>query len=212
MYQIIHRNYSLIESIRNPAIKFFTKKYLEYSIDNVLINNIFLTTIHNYIHWKDARYRYLAQIPHVTAAIIYHMALAFFCSIIVIFTAGNGGLCKQYCINSILQTVMSIVSLYLSVLGSISPRFSMNTTLFYGEKIIEIFERDKDEIVRLCAFSKSFWEAHCIGIQNWMIAANRLPSQDRRGHEREIRAMHEKIQNLSEIKNLFQHTLQLRSE
>lgn len=209
MDQIIQSSFSLIENIRNPTIKFFTKKYLEHSIDNVLINNVFLTTIHNYIHWNDARYRYLEQIPHITVAIIYHLILACFFFIIITFKVENGGLCKQYCISSILQIIMAIASLYFSVLGSISPQVAMNTTLFYGKKIIEMFEGDHDEIVKICAFIKNFWEAHHIGIQNWMISANRLRSQDGRNDSREFRNMHEQLENLSDIKNLFQSALQV---
>lgn len=209
MHQIIERSVPLVENTRNCAIKFFTKKYLEYSIDNVLINNVFLTTIHNHIDWNDARYRYLEKIPHTIVAIIYHLTLALFSFIIITFKLETAGLCKKYCINSILQIIMSIASLYLSVLGSISPSSAMNTTLFYGEKIIEIFQTENDEIVSICAFIKNFWEAHYIGIQNWMTSANPLPSQDGHNHSREFSNMHEQIENLSDIKNLFQSALRV---
>ena len=67
----INRDLTPRERLTTPIIKFFTHNYLEYSIDSALVNQFLLLTIHNFIDYKDARYRYLEQIPHLIISLIY---------------------------------------------------------------------------------------------------------------------------------------------
>lgn len=209
VYQIIDRNLTTVEDLINPIIKFFAKTYVIHSIDNILINRFFLSTIHNFIDKKDARYRYLEQLPHIIAALIYYVGLFCFSSIVAIFTLQGQDSCKNLCVTLGTQVTFALVSLWLSVIGSLSPTLAMNITLFYGKKVLELFDSDKEETQKVCEFIKNFWSSYRIRIQEWMLSNQKLTPQDGFTYQIRVMDIHRNLKSLSDVKNLFHYTLQL---
>lgn len=209
MYQIIDRDLNAVGSLMNPVIKFVIKMHLRHSIDNILINRFFLSTIQNFIDEKDARYRYVEQIPHTIAALIYYVGLFCFSSIIAIFKLEGRNSYKKLSVTFATQVTFAIYSLYLSIIGSLSPDLAMNITLFCGKKIIEIFDRDEEETKKICDFIKNFWSSYRIRIQNWMLSTQKLTPQNGFNYQMRVMDIHRRVENLSDIKNLFQYALQL---
>lgn len=203
----INRGLISEERITTPIIKFFIRSYLEYSIDSALVNQFLLITIHNFITYKDARYRYLEQIPHIVISLIYYISLACFAGLITIFTWELQGLSKRYCITYITQATISLCLVYLSIIGSFSPSRAIHISLFYGEKMIEIFDRDRKETKKICDFIKNFWESYRIRMQNWMLSAEKLTSQNQFTYQMRIMNTSKRLKSLSDIKKLFQDTV-----
>lgn len=203
MYQIIRRDLTAVEDFINPLIRFFAKTYVKHSIDNVLVNRFFLSTIHNFIEERDARYRYLEQIPHILAALIYYVTLFCFSSIIAIFKVEGQDSCKNLCTTFGIQVTFSLVSLCLSIIGSLSPPHAMNITLFYGEKIIELFDNEKEETEKICEFVKNFWSSYRIRIQEWMLMNQKLRPENKLNYQMRVIDIHRKLKTLSDVRNLF---------
>lgn len=203
----INRGLISEERITTPIIKFFTRSYLEYSIDSALVNQFLLITIHNFITYKDARYRYLEQIPHIVISLIYYLSLACFSGLITIFTWERQGLWKRCCITSITQATISLCLVYLSIIGSFSPSRAIHIALFYGEKVVEIFDRDRKETKKICDFIKNFWESYRIRMQNWMLSAEKLTPQNQLTYQMRIMNTSKRLKSLSDIKKLFQYTI-----
>lgn len=202
----INRDLTAEGRVTTPIIKFFTQSYLEYSIDSALVNQFLLITIHNFINYKDARYRYLEQIPYIIISLIYYISLACFACLITIFT-WDRELWKWCCITSITQTTISLVLLYLSIIGSFSPPHAIHIALFYGEKVVEIFDRDREETKKICDFIKNFWESYRIRMQNWMLSAEKLTLQNQLTYQIRVMNTSKRLKNLSDIKKLFWYTV-----
>lgn len=203
----INRGLTSRERITTPIIKFFIRSYLEYSINSALVNQFLLITIHNFINCKDARYRYLEQIPHIIISLIYYISLTCFACLITIFTLERQELWKRCCITSITQATISLFLVYLSIIGSFSPKRAVHSAIFYGEKIIEIFDRDRKETKKICDFIKNFWESYRIRMQNWMLSAEKLTPQNQLTYQIRIINTSEHLKTLSDIKKLFQYTV-----
>lgn len=203
----INRNLTVREGITTPIVKFFTQNYFEYSIDSVLVNQFLLLTIHNFITYKDARYRYLEQIPHLIISLIYYLSLACFACLITPFTWERQGLWKRCCIISITQATISIFLLYVSIIGSLCPTHSMHIALVYGEKVVEIFNREKKETKKICDFIKNFWESYRIRMQNWMLEAEKLTPQNQVIYQMRVMTTSQHLKNLADIKKLFRYTI-----
>lgn len=209
MDPITDRNLIIREDLMDPVIKFFTKTYVKHSIDNIVINQFFLATIHNFIDKKAARYRYLEQLPHTIAALIYYIGLFGLSSIVTIFTLQGKDSCKNLCVSFGTQMIFVLTSLWLAVIGSLSPPLAMNITLFYGKKVIELFDNNKEETEKICDFIKNFWSSYRIRIQVWMISSQRLTSQNGLNYQIRVMDIHRNLKTLSDVKRLFQYALQL---
>lgn len=193
--------------ITTPIIKFFIRSYLEYSIDSPLVNQFLLITIHNFINCKDARYRYVEQIPHIIISLIYYISLACFACLITIFTWERQELWKRCSITSITQATISLFLVYVSIIGSFSPSRGMDMAVFYGEKVVEIFDRDRKETKKICDFIKNFWESYRIRMQNWMLSAEKLTPQNQVMYQMRVMNTSKRLKTLSDIKKLFRYTV-----
>lgn len=210
MCQIIDRDLTAIENLINPIVNFFAKTYLKYSIDNIVINRFFISTIHNFIDKKDARYRYVEQLPHIIAALIYYVGLFCVSSIVVIFTLQGKDSYKNLCVTVGTKVTFVLVSLWLSVIGSLSPTLAMDITLFYGKKVIQLFDNNKEETEKICEFIKNFWSSYRIRIQEWMLSNQKLTPQDVFNYQIRVMDIHRNLKTLSDVKKLFQYALQLQ--
>lgn len=210
MYPIIDRDLTAIEDLINPIIKLFAKTYMKHSIDNILVNRFFLSTIHNFIDKREARYRYLEQLPHIIAALIYYVGLFCFSSIVTIFTLQGKDSCKNLCVTFGTQVTFALVSLWLSVIGSLSPTLAMNITLFYGKKILELFDSNNEETEKVCEFIKNFWSSYRIRIQEWMVINQKLTPKNSFSYQIRVMEIHRNLKTLSDVKNLFHYALQLQ--
>lgn len=192
--------------ITTPIIKFFTQNYLEYFIGSDLVSQFLLITIHNYINCKGARYRYVEQIPNLIISLICYVVIACFACLITMFTCGQK-LWKRCCINFFTQAILSIFLLYVSIIGSLYPARAINMSLFYGEKVMEILDRDRKQTKKVCDFVKNFWGFHRIRMQNWMLSAKKLAPENQLTYQMRVINASMRLKTLSDIKNLFQYAL-----
>ena len=161
----------------------------------------------SFINYKDARYQYLGQIPHIIISLVYYVSLTCFACIITLFTGGHQELWKRCCITSITQATISLFLLYVSIIGTLSPPCAIHIALFYGEKVIEIFDRNRQETKKLCHFIKNFWESYRIRMQNRMVSADKLTPQNQLAYQIRVMTTSKRLKNLSDIKKLFRYTV-----